>query len=230
MWVTGSRRKFAWGARAAAFAVLVVVLATLWRYPSTELVIFHCVWIGLAVVALRAPSPRAHSWALVGVVTGLALVIEMSDVRNGTEGLESIVEIGLDLVAFLALVYLASRHREALAAEHAAAVAEHAAAVAEHRRNDRQRAFFANASHALRTPITVAQGHAELAMQDTISPSARSDLAVVLEELERLTAASYRILQLSVAGKFDGQVRQPVDIDELVRTTIDRWRPAALRR
>ena len=222
MSVTGSQRRFAWGATAATVALLVAVLITLWRYPSTELVFFHCVWIGLAVVALRTPSPRLQSWALVGFVTGLAVVIEVNDVRSGTEGLESLVEILLDLVAFVALVYLARRHRQALAAEHEAAVAEH-------HHNERQRAFFANASHALRTPITVARGHAQLVLFDMASPTARADVAVILEELERLTKATDRILRLSVAGKLDPQRHQPVEVDELVRSTVERWRPAAPR-
>ncbi len=202
--------------------MLVAVLVMLWRYPSTELVVFHSAWIGLAVVALRAPSPRAHSWALVGVVTGLALVIEINDVRAGTEGVESIVEIALDLVAFLTLVYLARRHRRALEAEHDAAVAEH-------RHNERQRAFFANASHALRTPITIARGHAELALKETMSPIARADVGVILEELDRLTVASYRILKMSVTDRLDPQSHRPVEVDALVRSTVERWRPAAPR-
>ena len=222
MWATESQRKFAWGATAVTLALLVAVLVTLWQYPSMELVIFHCVWIGLAVLALRTPSPRFHSWALVGVVTGLALVIEMNDVRTGQEGKESLVELMLDLVAFVALVYLARRHRVALALEHEAAVTEH-------HRNERQRAFFANASHALRTPITVAHGHAELVLHDTTSPGARADLEVVLDELERLSRATDRILRLSVAGKLDSQRHQPVEVDELVRSTVERWRPAAPR-
>ena len=222
MWVTGSRRRFAWGATAATLAVLVAVLITLWQYPRTELVIFHCVWIGLAVLALRTPSPHVHSWALVSIVTGLALIIEVKDVSSGTEGIESLVELVLDFVAFVALVYLARSHRQALAVEHEATVAEHD-------RNERQRAFFANASHALRTPITVARGHAELVLTDTMSPSARADVAVVLEELDRLTKATDRILRLSVAGKLDPQRHQQVEVDELVRATVERWRPAAPR-
>jgi signal transduction histidine kinase len=198
------------------------VLVTLWNYPSTELVIFHCVWIGLAVLALRKPSPRLHSWALVSVVTGLAVIIEVHDVRSGTEGVESLVEIMLDLVAFVALVYLARSHGRALALEHEAAVTEH-------HRNERQRAFFANASHALRTPITVAHGHAELVLHDTTSVSARADLEVIIDELDRLARATDRILRLSVAGKLDPQRHLPVEVDELVRSTIERWAPAAPR-
>ena len=223
MSATGSRRRFAWGATAATLALLVAAVATLWRYPNTELVIFHGVWIGLAVVALRTASPRFQSWALVGFVTGLATIIEINDVRAGTEGLESLFEILLDLVAFVALVYLARRHRQALAVEHEAAVAEH-------HHNERQRAFFANASHALRTPITVARGHAQLVLQEPMTPSARADVAVILEELERLTKATDRILSLSVAGQLDPQRHQPVEVDELVRSTVERWQPAAPRK
>ncbi len=222
MSATESRRRYPWGATAATLAVLVAVSVTLWRYPSTELVVFHCVWIGLAMVALRAPSPRLQSWVLVGFVTGLATIIEVQDVRKGNEGLEGLVELPLDLVAFVGLVYLARRHRHALAAEHDAAVTEH-------RINENQRAFFANASHGLRTPITVARGHAQLVLQDATDPSTRADVAVILDELERLTKATDRILKLSVANQLNPQHQQQVEVDALIRSTVERWRPAAPR-
>ncbi len=221
MSATGSRRNLAW-ATAATLAVLVAVLVTLWQYPSAELVVFHVVWIGLALIALRSPPPRFQSWVLVGFVTVLATVIEIDDVRSGDEGLEVMIELVLDLAAFVALVVLARRHRRALAAEHDAAIAEL-------RRSERQRAFFANASHALRTPITVARGHAELALAETVSPAAELDMKVVLEELDRLTRATERILRLSVVGETDPQRLQPIDVDELVSSTVERWRPTASR-
>ncbi len=52
---------------------------------------------------------------------------------------------------------------------------------------------------------------------------------MILEELERLTKATDRILKLSVAGELDPQRHQPVEVDELVRSTVERWRPAASR-
>ena len=222
VWATASRRRVPL-ATAASVVVLAAVLVTLWRYPSMELVAFQAVWLGLAVIALRTPSPRLQSWAPVGVVTVLAVIIEVNDVRSGSEGLESLFEILLDLVAFIALVMLARRHRRALATEHEAAVSEQ-------NRGNRQRAFFANASHALRTPITVARGHAEMALHESPSPSVKADVEVVLDELERLARATERILRLSLAEEIDPQRKQQVDVDELVRSTIERWRPAAPRR
>lgn len=221
MLVTRSRHRSPW-ATAAPLAVLVAVVATLWQYPNAEMVAFQAVWIGLAVMTLRTPAPRLQSWALVGFVTGLATFIEVNDVRSGTEGFENLIEIVLDLTAFVTLVLLAGRHNRALAAEHEVAASEL-------RRNERQRAFFVNASHALRTPISVARGHAELALRETTGHTVTEDVTVVLEELERLTRATDRILRLSVVGQVDPQKKQLVDVDELIRSTVERWRPVAAR-
>jgi signal transduction histidine kinase len=188
-----------------------------------ELVTFQATWLGLAVIALRTPSPRLQSWVLVAVVTVLAIFVEVDDVRSGKEGLESLFEIMLNLVAFVALVSLASRHRRALATEHDTAVSEQL-------RNNRQRVFFANASHALRTPITVARGHAEMALHESASPLLKADIDVVLEELDRMTRATDRILRLSLADEINPQRKQQIDVDELVKAAVERWAPAAPRR
>lgn len=221
MSATESRRRFPW-TTAAPIVALVAVLAMLWQYPSAELVAFQAVWIGLALASLRTSSPRLQSWAVVGFVTALAIVIEIDDVRSGSEGFENLIEIVLDLAAFIALVMLARRHSRALAFEHEAAAIEL-------RRNERQRIFYVNASHALRTPITVARGHAEMAFRETTCPSVRDDVMVVLDELERLTRATDRILRLSVVGETDPVRKELVDVDELIRSTVERWRPTAPR-
>jgi two-component system, OmpR family, sensor kinase len=221
VWDTESPRKFDWP-MAGALAVFIVVVATLWRFPDAELITFHVVWLGLALLTLRNPSPRWHSWLLVAAVTVMAIVLEIVDVRTGAEGVEGLIEIPLDLTAFVALVFLARRHHRALALEHDAAVQEHS-------RNARQRTFFANASHALRTPITVARGHAEMALQESGQASVKIDLMVVLDELDRLTRATERLMKLSVAGELDSQHREPLDVDLFVHSMITRWRPTAPR-
>ena len=201
---------------------LAAVVASLWQHPGAELVLFHAVWICLALIALGTSSERLHVWTFVAFVGGLALVVEVDDLRTNYEVADTFVELLLDVPAFLALVVLARRNQRLLAAEHEAAVVEQ-------RRNERQGAFFANASHALRTPITIARGHAEMALHATTDPGARADLDVVLDELDRLTRATEKNLRLSLAGEAHAQHLAPVDVHELVRTTVGRWGPTAPR-
>ena len=118
--------------------------------------------------------------------------------------METLVELFLDVPAFVALVVLARRQGRVLAAERESAAIDQ-------RRHERQRAFFANASHALRTPITIARGHTEMAMRSTTDPNVKADLSVALEELDRLTRATERNIRLSVVGELDAQSVHPVD-------------------
>ena len=219
-WGTESRRDITFAAGLAA--ALLAVLLTLWRFPSAETIVFHVVWLALAVVTLRGKGPLVRTSLLVAIVSLLAIAIEIDDVASGDEGAEQLVEIPLDLTAFAALVVLAGRHRAALQAEHASAVAEHDA-------NMRQHLFFANASHALRTPITVARGHAEVALLKSSEQSIHDDMQIVIDELDGLTRTTERILHLSVADDFDEDRKHLVDVDRFVRWTVERWSPTAER-
>jgi signal transduction histidine kinase len=200
----------------------VIVVITLWRYPEAELVLFHAVWVVLALVALRASSERVHVTALLCFVGALALVVEADDLRTRYEVMDTFIEVALDLPTFVVLLVLARRHGRVLAAEH-----ENTAV--EQRRHERQRAFFANASHALRTPITIARGHIEMAMSSITDPTIKVDLKVALDELDRLTRAAERNLRLSVVGEVDRHTFRSVDAGELVRMTVERWKPTADR-
>jgi len=204
------------------FVALMIVVFTLWRHPEAELVLFHAVWILLALIALRASSERVHVPALMIFVGALAIVVEVDDLRTRYEVMDTFVEIALDLPTFVVLLVLARRHGRVLAAEKQNTVVEQ-------RRHERQRAFFANASHALRTPITIARGHIEMAMRSIDDQTVKVDLRVALDELDRLTRAAERNLRLSVVGEVDRQTFRAVDAGDLVRTTVERWKPTADR-
>jgi signal transduction histidine kinase len=180
------------------------------------------VWILLALVALRASADRVHVWALIGVIGALAIFVEIDDLRTRFEIADTLAELVMDLLAFTALVVIARRNHDLIESERAAARQEQ-------RRHERNRAFFANTAHAQRTPITIARGHIELAMQAIDDPAARDDLSVALEELDRLNRGADRSLRLSLAGELDPQRMATVDVHELVHSTVERWKPTAAR-
>jgi signal transduction histidine kinase len=92
----------------------------------------------------------------------------------------------------------------------------------------RQRDLVQDASHELRTPITIALGHAEL-IQRTASGALREDAVVVVEELTRLRRLSDRLLLLSTAGDPDFLRVEPVAVEDLVLDTVRRWAPIPRR-
>jgi signal transduction histidine kinase len=208
---------------AAVLAALGMALAVLWQRPRAELVLFHAVWIALALVAMRVSfdRPRVLVWMCL-LVGAMAVVTEIDDLRTHHASVETLVELLLDLPAFVAVILFARRQARLLEAEHENAVLEQY-------RYERQREFFANAAHALRTPITIARGHTELALQNSVDPAVQADLTVALDELDRLTRAAARSLRLSAVGEIDRHSFQSVDTSALVLATVERWKPTAPR-
>lgn len=84
---------------------------------------------------------------------------------------------------------------------------------------DRQRAFVADASHELRTPITLIRGNAEILTSDTTTrpPAERESLDEIVTQtaqIERLIS-DLSLLARMDEGRFDVR-REPVDIGQLV--------------
>lgn len=218
---TGSLRKhwveLAWVAFAALNIILIVTLAELETIP------FHLVWVSLTIVyGYRVWTGRTTAAVLVAVsfVTGGALAFAV--VRSG-EGFDEVAEVPLMAAMFLAMVWHARRRQAAV--EEARRMAEN-----EHDLLERQRGFVRDASHELRTPITIALGHAELLRAAVTDPQAIRDADVVLDELGRLSRLSERLLLLASAEQADLLSVSPVDPAALVRETLRRWGPTAPRR
>jgi signal transduction histidine kinase len=205
-----------WGLFAAANVAVILVL------DKWETVPFHFVWVSLTILyGLRVWRIRTTAWVLaaVMVVTGLALGWT---VAHGAERVDELTEVPLMAAMFVAMVWHAQRRQAAT--EEVRRLAE-----IEHRLLEREREFLRDASHELRTPITVARGHAEL-LSSEASGQAAADAGIVLEELERLSRISERLLVLA-AAEHPGFLRPAgVDVDEVLRSTERRWRPTADRR
>ena len=76
--------------------------------------------------------------------------------------------------------------------------------------------FIRDASHNLRTPITVARGYAELVRTAHASSQTGEDAEMVLGELQKLTRISERLLTLVRSERPDFLRRTELDLEELV--------------
>ena len=206
----------AWGAFAAA-NVAVIVMLTHW-----ETIPFHFVWVSLTLVyGFRLWRLRTTMTLLVVVmaVTGAALAWT---VTRGSEPPDELAEVPLMAAMFLAMVWHAHRRRSAIAE-----AKRHAES--EHRLVESQRAFVRDASHELRTPITVARGHAELIRNSGVDGQVALDAGVVLDELGHLSQLSERLLVLTAAEDPGFLSTGDVEVEPLVVGLMRRWGPTAVR-
>jgi signal transduction histidine kinase len=202
----------------AAANVAVILALTRW-----ETIPFHFIWVSLTIVyGLRVWSVRAtvSVLAVVMAVTGAALVWSIS---RSDQSIDELSEVPLMAAMFVAMVWQATRRQAAM--EEVRRLAE-----TEHRMLERHQEFIRDASHELRTPITVARGHAELIRAASERSQVAEDAEVVLDELGRLAGISERLLILASAGHPDFLRREPVDLEELVEESGRRWSVTAPRR
>ncbi|HEY3188909.1 MAG TPA: HAMP domain-containing sensor histidine kinase [Solirubrobacteraceae bacterium] len=201
--------ELAWAAFAAANIGVMLLL------QSWQTVPFHFVWVSLTILyGYRVWSPRATAAVLVvvGVTTGYALLHAALDSGHG---IDEMTEVPLMSAMFVAMVWHARRRDAAMSEVRAAA--------------EREREFIRDASHLLRTPITVARGHAEL-IAVTAEGQAGHDVAVIVEELQRLSRISDRLLVLASAEHPRFTSVRPVSLPSLVAATVRRWSVAAADR
>jgi len=198
----------AWGAFAA------VNIAVMLRWHDWQTVPFHFVWVSLTVLyGFRTWRGRTTAIVLsvVFVTTGYAL---LRTTQITGEGLDEMTEVPLMLAMFLAMMWHAHRRDTALAQVERSAAREHE--------------FIRDASHLLRTPITIARGHAEL-VAGRATGQTRSDADVIVEELQRLSSISNRLLVLAAADDPRFTCVRPIDLAALIERTAARWAAAAPR-
>lgn len=208
--------EIAWAAFSTACVVIVLVV-TRW-----ETVPFHLIWVSLTML-YGFRMWRSSTTALVlGVVisaTGAALGLA---VVRGQETIDEVTEVPLMASIFLVMAWYAQRRQRAV--EEASRAAE-----TERRVLERQREFVRDASHELRTPITVARGHAELIRETAQDDQTVRDCDVILDEMGRLSKLSDRLLMLAGVDHPGFLVFEDVPVEPLVEETIRRWGPAARR-
>jgi two-component system OmpR family sensor kinase len=92
-----------------------------------------------------------------------------------------------------------------------------------------QQQFLQDASHQLRTPITIALGHSELLASNLADKQDKRDINVIVGELNRLRKLSERLLLIAASANPDFLQPEPVELDQFITDVMWRWRPAADR-
>ena len=205
----------------AVFSTLNLI--AIYRFAYWETVPFHFIWISLTVLyGFRAWHATPTLWILGAVMLTTASGIGL-DVFRGSEPPEELTEVPLMAAVFLAMVWHAHRKQAAERSHHLISE-QNARLVAD------QRQFLQDAAHQLRTPITIALGHAELLASDLTGLQQGQDIQVVIGELNRLRGISQRLLVIAAAADPGFLHAEPVALDELTMELVRRWRPTADRR
>jgi signal transduction histidine kinase len=201
----------------AWFAFALANVAVVYLLGEFETIPFHFVWVSLTLVyGLRMWRLRTTLIVMAGVtlVTGGSLLHVVLHYANGP-GLDEITEVPMMAAMFVAMVFYTERTKAATAAQQ--------------RMLERERDFVRDASHELRTPITIARGHIELLQDASTDPMVINDAEIALEEINRLGSISERMLILAAAEHEDFLALEPLEIRPFLERLMRRWEAAAIR-
>lgn len=209
-------RRYAWELAWGVWAVgNLVWMASTQDWISIP---FHFIWVSFTLLYGFRAWRDGLTWALAGLVvvsTGLLLTDAWTD---GTMSTDEMFEVPLMFGMFLAMMLHTTRRRAAM--EALEKVSEENAQMLE-----RERLFVQNASHALRSPITVALAHAEMLQMSSESRSVRDDLGILVDEINRLRQVADRLLLLATAGAPAAPHIEPTELLPLVDDVLRRWGP-----
>jgi signal transduction histidine kinase len=197
-------------------AFVIVNTAGILRFADWATVPFHFVWIGLSLLyGWRVWKTPGTAAALITVIllTGIALT---KDVVDGRQSPDELTELPLMAIVFVVMVWYVRR---------AVAGREQIRRISEHNLTllQRQRELVKDVSHVLRTPLTIALGHAELLLRGTRDSGTAHDLTVVIDELTRLKHVSDRLLALAASDQPDFLQAVDTRVDRLVTRAASSW-------
>src|SRR3954447_2431479 len=202
----------------AAFAIANFVAMELW--PGWETIPFHFVWISLTLLyGFRVWRQAATYLTLLAVVTVTGGMI-LQDAFSGEQLWGELFEVPLMSAMFLAMVWHARRRQDALGTVERQA-AHHESLL------QRQERFLHDASHELRTPVTIARGHLEVHRRT--NGNSAHEIDVALDELQRIEQILARLLLLAKADQPDFVVFENVDLEAYLEDVFMRWSEVAPR-
>jgi signal transduction histidine kinase len=182
-------------------------------WETWETIPFHFIWVSLTLVyGFRVWRLGATLWTLAGVFVATGALI-LADVHGGSQLAGELFEVPLMSAMFVAMVWHARRRQQALRVMEL--LADERASLLE-----RQERFLHDASHELRTPVTIARGHLEM-LQRLRNGAAEVDVA--LDELQRIERIVERLLLLAKADQPDFLMREEIDVEQFLEDVFMRW-------
>jgi signal transduction histidine kinase len=197
-------------------------LAAIVVFEHWEEVPFDLIWISFAVVySFRVRSTGPTLWLLAAMAVSTFGAIGV-DVLRRNQPPDELTAVPLMAAMFWVMMWH-GRRRTAANAERVRIGEENAKLLAT------QQQFLQDASHQLRTPITIALGHSELLARNLADNQDKRDINVIVGELNRLRKLSERLLLIAASANPDFLQPEPVELDQFVSDILWRWRPTADR-
>jgi signal transduction histidine kinase len=208
-------RRFAVEILWAFFAI--VCHAAMIAWPSWQTIPFFLSWISLALVyGLRVWEMRTTLLVLLLTTFTSAAALTVDVIREHQDWRMDF-KVPLMGMLFLVMVWHARGRVGALrASEHHAAELNEAL--------QRQERFIHDASHELKTPVTIARGHLELLRAD-----GKHDVEIALDELRRIDAILGQLLLLATAGQPNFLELETIELEGFLEDVFMRWSDVAPR-
>lgn len=184
----------------AVFSVLMV--AAMIASPGEETVPYHLLFLSVTIVygfRVWPIVPTTIAVAGVTVATGAVLYVHY---RQDYIDRPELTEVVLMPALLMAMVWHARRRLEAQDAMQAMALQQDAMI-------QRERDFFRDTAHAIRTPVTIARGHLEWVAEGAVDPRVHDDVQVALRQLRRMGVLSTR---LQAIAQLDAGSSMPVEL------------------
>jgi len=203
--------ELAWGGFALASTAAMVI------WPVWQTIPFYFAWISLALIyGVRVWELRTTVSVLL-VLTATSAAALTFDVVTQHQDWKMLFKVPLMGMLFLAMVWHARGRVDALRASERHAAELHAAL-------ERQERFIHDASHELKTPVTIARGHLELLRHD-----GKHDIEIALDELRRIDSILGQLLLLATAGQPGFLRLEPIEIESFLEDVFIRWCDVAPR-
>jgi signal transduction histidine kinase len=202
------------------FAVGMVVLMK--ARPEVQTIPYHFIFVSFTLLyGFRLWSPRVTGAMLIAItlVTGILFVDVYLD---GRVSIDELAEVPLMPAIVAVMAWHAWRRAGAQRRVEKLVTLEGS-------RLDRQREFLRDASHAIRTPVTIARGQVEL-LRAGLAREDQSDVDEVLHQLDRLHHLAVRLLTIEQLETAEQLLPVRIDIARFVSATERRWSQAVTRR